>query len=222
MSAPRCLVTLPPWPRSLTCMGTRDTVDHSDDGDSRPDRPFKVLIGKRLHELADTLGLNQRQLAQRCGIDPRHFSAFWLDNRAASFEILLKVARGSGRSIGWLCGEEGTRPVLGTVDAHGRVPMAITPTSPGVLVLAGPTAFFPGSTKLFVEPFSTFEPSRWLYVRHVGSDDAWLAWAYRAGKMDMLQVADGEILVFQPGRHAIIGLISGTVVDPPAPPSAPR
>lgn len=175
-----------------------------------------LYIGARMKELAALSGLNQRKFALRVGIDPRHFNAFWTDKRPASFETIVKVARATGHSIAWVCGEVDGRPQLGTVDHQGRITMPADTLSPGILYFAEASAHFAVGARLFVDPAERFVPGQWLVVRTVNDHVPWLGWS-SSGQVETLERCDGELVVYNPDRHAVIGVVAGMLVVPPPP-----
>lgn len=204
-------------------VGRMETPDTTAGGENEDSGPEGMLIGQRLHELAEALGLNQRQLALTLKIDPRHFNGLWLDKRAAGLPTITQIARLSGRSIGWICGEEAARPLIGTVSADGIVSMTTETISQGVICFIEATGLFEAGQRVFIDPTSAYAVGRWLLVRPRGSPTSWVAWArLREDGTRMLDRTDGERLEYQEGRHEIRGVIAGVLVPPPVPESARR
>lgn len=210
-------MTLSPWPDNVDAMATRDTSGEGESGDSKPKG---LYIGARLQELAHVLGLNQRQLALRLKQDPKHFNAWWHNKRRAAFITIVEMAEAGGRSIAWLCGEEAARPLIGTVGAHGHLDMTSKDFEAGTIHFTEAAGQFPAGTKLMVDPTSVFVVGEYLIVQAGDAGVPWIVWAFQAGEMDMMLRLDGEELRYQPGRHKVIGLITGMVVRPPKPLSA--
>lgn len=179
---------------------------------SEDNGPEGLLIGIRLQELADELGLNQRQLALRLDIDPRHFNSLWKDKKKAGLPLIVKIARRSGRSIGWVCGEEAARPQIGTANAQGLVTMATNDTkiAPGIVYFLEASGTFPAGERVLVDPSDSWSEGRWLLVAARNRTERFFA------------RTDGELLVFQEDRHEVLGVIVGTITPPPSRPSARR
>lgn len=118
--------------------------------------------------------MNQRQLALRVGIDPRHFNSLWHDKKAAGLPLIRKIGQRAGRSIAWLCGEEAARPLIGTANALGQVTMTTdnTPISQGIIhFIDGAGAFAPGE-RVLVDPSDRWAEGHWLRTagpRGIGS-----------------------------------------------------
>lgn len=198
-----------------------ETPDTSISGDNGPEG---VLIGGRLQELAEATGMNQRQLALRVGIDPRHFNSLWHDKKAAGLPLIRKIGQRAGRSIAWLCGEEAARPLIGTANALGQVTMTTdnTPISQGIIhFIDGAGAFAPGE-RVLVDPSDRWAEGHWLLVRPRAGGEAWVGWARMRGDMQLLERADGEVIAYADDRHEIVGVIVGTIAPPPKPASALR
>lgn len=180
-----------------------------------------LKIGARLQELGASLGLNQRQLALRSGIDPRHFNSFWNDRRTASFEVIVKVAHRTGRSVAWVCGEEEARPQIGIADAIGRVTMSAQTMTAGVIYFAEASGPFPAGTRLFVDPSDAFVVGKWMLLRtRARPDETWLAWGQADGGIDFVQRSDGEVFRYHATRHEVLGVVAGMLMPPPSPLSA--
>lgn len=192
------------------------TTDTSVNGETEDNGPEGLLIGLRMQELAAALGLKQRQLAIRLDIDPRHFNSLWHDKKAAGLPLVMKIARKSGRSIAWVCGEEAARPQIGTVNAHGLVTMANdTKIAPGIM-------YFTEASGDFVDPADSWVEERWLLVAPKKGGERFYGWSFTSGAMRMFERTDGELIGYQPERHEIIGVIVGTLTPPPSKPSARR
>lgn len=202
-------------------METRDTSANVGDGVNGPEG---LLIGARLQELGDALGLNQRQLALHLHIDPRHFNSLWNDKKAAGLPLIMRIARHSGRSIAWVCGEEAARPQLGTVDATGRVMMTTdkTPIPQGLLYFVDGARAFAAGERVLVDPSSSWSVEHWLLVRPRMAGEPWIGWAFEQGDMRLMERVDGEVIAWSDERHEVIGVIVGTLAPPPARPSASR
>lgn len=219
MSARRGPMTGEALRRTVVVMETRDPTESRLSEDSGPEG---MLIGVRMRELASVLGLNQRQLALRLDIDPRHFNSLWQDKKTAGLPLILKIARKSGRSIAWVCGEEAARPQIGTANAQGLVTMVNqTQIALGIVYFAEASAAFPQGERVLVDPSSAWADGCWLLVspRRGGT---FFGWAFETAGMRMLERPDGEQIVYQDERHEIIGVIVGAITPPPARPSALR
>ena len=125
-------VRLEAWPCTLSGMATRDPNGED----------IGLYIGARLQDLAKALGLTQGALAKLVSLDPRHFNNYWHDRRTVSLGTAKQIARLAGRSLAWLVGEEGARPLLGTVDALGRSTMTNNQPSFGTLHFVAPCGPF--------------------------------------------------------------------------------
>lgn len=183
-----------------------------------------LIIAARLHELADALGLNQRQLALRVGIDPRHFNSLWHGKKAAGMPLIMRIARKSGRSIAWVCGEEAARPQIGTVDAHGRVTMAsdTSKISQGIIYFVDGINVFAAGERVLVDPSHDWSDGHWLLIRPRAGGEAWIGWARTRGEQRWLERLDREMIGYSEERHEIIGVIVGSIGPPPGDPSALR
>jgi transcriptional regulator with XRE-family HTH domain len=210
-------VTLCPWPDIVDVMATDDPSDRGATGDNGPEG---VFIGARLKELAHTLGLNQNQLAVRCGIDRRTFNPYWTDRRKCGLPTVIKIAKATGRSIAWLLGEGAARPVLGTVDAQGHLSMKTPMLVPGVLLLVDTTPWWPAGTQLYVDPTTAFVVDEYLVLQTRGGAVPWVCWAEERGGLRLLRRPSGEVVVYDERHHELLGLISGVLSAPSKPPSA--
>lgn len=207
-------------PRNVSAMGTPDTIDHVAADDSGPEGMF---VGVRMQELAAELGLNQRQLALRLGLDPRHFNQIYQNKRPVGLSLILKIARNSGRSIAWVCGEEVARPQIGTANAQGHVTMEDqSKIVPGTVYFAEATEAFPAGERVLVDPSDAWAAGRWLLIRPKTGGSPFFGWAFIAGEMRMLERPDRELIGFQADRHEVIGVIVGTITPPLGRPSAHR
>lgn len=212
VSAFRGIVTAPARVVTLTPMDTHDI-----------DEPEGLFIGTRLQELAKALGTNQRQLAIRLGIDPRHFNSLWNEKKAAGLPLIMRIARNSGRSIAWVCGEEAARPQIGTVDASGRVTMSNdTAIAEGFIHFVDGCGVFAAGERVLVDPTSAWTEGQWLLVRQRNGGEPWIAWTHNRGDMRLMQRIDGEVIGFSDERHEVVGIVVGSIAPPPGAPSAVR
>ena len=198
-------------------MATDDTSETGFDGDNAPEG---MLIGARLKGLAQSLGLKQRTLALKCGIDPRHFNSLWNNKKRAGMPLISRIARRTGRSVAWLCGEEAARPQIGTTDAQGRVHMAAdTDTiTPGTIYFVESAGLFPAGTRVLIDPSSTFAAGQWMLIESRG--ERWWAGGRVVGGEARLLRLDGEELIYKAERHTVLGVIVHVLGIPPAVPSA--
>jgi len=191
---------------------------HDDDGSER--KAEGVFIGEALQRLARDLGVpNPRQFALRFGIPYKHLNNLWTNTRHAGLPTIVEIARKSGRAVAYFLGEEGAKPLLGSMDAIGRISMASRLSVPGYIHLPEACGPFAAGARLVMEP-SAHRADVWLVVRSVGSDETWIAWSRDHAGLALLVRPSGESVLYAPQHHEIIGAIVDVIVAPPAGPSA--
>ena len=62
------------------------------------------VLPKRLKEIRESRGFSQSELAESVGISKTSLSAYELDKKKPSYEIVLKIAKVCRISMDWLCG----------------------------------------------------------------------------------------------------------------------
>lgn len=126
------------------------------------------------------------------------------------------VARGTGRSLAWICGEEEARPVIGTANHNGRITMTQGKITTGLVEFVSPSRYFGAGVRVFVDECSTWLDDEWLVMSAPG-EEPFFAWAYRSGGLQMLRRADDEVVLYQPARHTISGVVIGVLGKAPKP-----
>jgi transcriptional regulator with XRE-family HTH domain len=209
--------------RSIRPMATRDPIDDGNHGDSGPERePEGLSVAERLQELGAALGLRQAALARYLDIDPRHFNGLWSGKKRAGLPLIRRIARNSGRSIAWVCGEEAARPQIGTADALGQVVMTANTVTPGVIYFVEGSTHFAAGARVLLDPSDRFAPGQWLLIQAPSGQAPWFGAAVEDAGRRYLIRADGETFVYSAERHAIIGVVVGVLDSPPPIPSAQR
>lgn len=183
-------------------------------------RPEGVYIGEALQRLAQSLGIpNARQFALRFGIPYKHLNNLWTNTRHAGLPTIAELAKRSGRTVAYFLGEESARPVLGAMDAIGRIKMDTRQIVTGLITL--PEAcepYFPAGARLVLEP-SVYRRDTWLVVRTKSTDETWIARSSTKADMELLRKPSGETVVYSDALE-IIGAIIEVIIPPPIPVSA--
>ena len=185
-------------------------------------RPEGVFIGEALQRLAESEGIeNPHQFAIRYGISYKHLSNLWTNRRHAGLPTITDLAKKSGRAVAFFFGEESGLPVLGAMDAIGRIDMDTRQNAPHGLITLPEACppYFPAGARLVLEP-SVFRADTWLVVRTKATDDTWIAWASTKAEMQLLAKPGGETVLFSDDAHEVVGAIADVIVRPPRPMSA--
>lgn len=95
-----------------------------------------VLNGARLKQARKAAGLNQTELAHRCGVVQSHISGMERGVRAPSIEMLDALSQALGVSAHWLMGGEGD-DTLAITDVSREHILADRKTPVGLASLAG-------------------------------------------------------------------------------------
>ncbi|WP_295390468.1 helix-turn-helix transcriptional regulator [uncultured Thiodictyon sp.] len=97
-----------------------------------------VLNGERLKRARIVAGLNQAELAQRCGVSQSHISGMERSVRAPSIEMLDTLAQTLGVSAHWLMGGDSDETLANTEIGREHI-LAERKTPVGLASLAGDT-----------------------------------------------------------------------------------
>jgi len=95
-----------------------------------------VLNGARLKQARKAAGLNQTELANRCGVAQSHISGMERSVRAPSIEMLDTLTQALGVSAHWLMGGESDETLASTEVSREHI-LADRKTSVGLASLAG-------------------------------------------------------------------------------------
>lgn len=180
-------------------------------------KPEGVYIGEALQRLAQSEGIpNAHQFALRFGIPYKHLNNLWNDTRRAGLPTIVEVAKRSGRTVAYFLGEESGLPVLGAMDAIGRITMDTRQIVAGLITLPEACSpYFPAGARLILEP-STYRDRAWLIVRTKASNEVWIAWASTKADLRLLKKPSGETVLYSEA-HDIIGAIAEVIIPPPIP-----
>lgn len=183
-----------------------------------------MFIGEALQRLAQELGIpNPRQFALRFGIPYKHLNNLWTNTRHAGLPTIAEIARKSGRAVAYFLGEEGARPLLGSMDPLGRITMASSdlpgPVTGLIHLPEACPGYFPAGCRLIMDP-SEYRHDVWLVIKTLDTGEVWIAWARDHAGLPLLVRPTGESTIYSAQHHAVVGAVVDVINAPPAGPSA--
>lgn len=106
--------------------------------------------------------------------------------------------------------DTGARPLVGSLNARGEVLMLGKGEAfqlPATLVVDAACSRFKAGDTLVIEDAAEFVAGKFVLVR-MQAGDHWLYEASERGGMKVLRTPSGDDVIYDPERHAIIGVVT--------------
>ena len=182
--------------------------DDSDDEETRgPVDPEALALATQISRLAVQAGISRRALSKRAGLDPTQVSHYLNGKRGMAVERIIRLARAAGATL--IVDAEATLPFAtsgiiddkGVIKNHEEGPLSL----PTYLELSGQAGPFQAGDRACVEPHTQWSEGRWLLVHLSGQRR--LMHATRRQNLQFLSTTDGDLVLYEPARHTIEGLV---------------
>lgn len=200
MSPPRICATADPEPVTVWRMAGDDDFD--------------LYIGPHITSLVEASGLSWPDFATKSGVAYSHLRNVASDAKPLTMKVALRLALALGMTLGQVLGQSAERPIRsGSIGAQGEIMPDASATMSGYFVLS---ESFPG----LAEPGSliqVIERDEWIVGRH-------LAIRFRDGRVRLREAVEhdgkrllrdpiGDLVMYEPERHAVIGRVARVVRD---------
>lgn len=171
--------------------------------------PDTRALADQFRALRDKRGVSNRRIAIATGIDPTHLGAFFNGRKRLSppkMGVVLRVLHGV-LMVDDLDDGEG---VVGTIDGTGELNHqgddVSFPAHFDVVGLDGTFGPIRAGDRLLIQPHDEWTLGKYLAIRF-GSRHR-LCQAVERGDTRGLLLPEGDVIVYDPGRHAIVGMVT--------------
>ena len=138
-------------------------------------------------------------------------SHFLNGKKGLSVEKLAQVVHVLGGVLAVESDDQGVR-VVGTIDAQGELHTEVVVSFPALFeVAAGFGPFLPGD-RVLIQPAERFELGKFLIVETSGRKR--LCQAVEQEGVRGLLTSEGDVLLYQPARHVIVGKATERIPAP--------
>lgn len=188
-----------------------DDMDDENDDES-------ILIGPALRRLEAEMALPRKDLVRLLGVSYSHFSNLVTDQRGAGLPTIRKIAKRSGRAMGFFFGDIAALAIVGTLTQSGAVNMlSEEPTLPALIRVDEEVGPFKAGDLLHVRA-AEWEDGRWLLLLEDG--EAFIASAADHAGLRIYRTLTGRTgFVDDQSSVRVVGVIENVTTSPPPPPA---
>lgn len=179
------------------------TEDPTDPTETETVGPAMLSLARSVDALRIKRGWSRRKLALQSGVEVTHMSHFLNGKKGMRVDKLWRVAQALG---GVLAVDEDGDPagIVGTIGAQGELHTEVSAVSfPALFEVVEGFGPFQVGDRVLIQPSDRWEVGKYLVVESSGRQR--LVKAVDHQGLRALVTSEGDVMVFQPSRHVIVG-----------------